>query len=283
MQTVRTIAQLRQCMADWRAEGLRVGLVPTMGGLHQGHISLVREAAVQADRVVATLFVNPTQFAAHEDLDSYPRDESADAQQFKDAGAALLFAPPPDVMYPPGHRTRVMVEQLGSILEGEHRPQFFVGVATIVTKLLIQAMPDVAVFGEKDYQQLCVIKALTRDLDIPVEIVGAPTVRETDGLAMSSRNGYLSAVQRACAPALYANLCRVADATLAGGDVQQTCTEAADRLRAAGFDDIDYITLCDAETLAPIERLDASAPARALAAAWLGKTRLIDNLAVTPG
>ena len=281
MQTVRTIAQLRECISGWRAEGLRVGLVPTMGGLHQGHISLVHEAVARTDRVVATLFVNPTQFAPHEDLDSYPRDESADAQQFKDAGAALLFAPPPEVMYPPGHNTRVIVEQLGSILEGEHRPQFFVGVATIVTKLLIQAMPDVAVFGEKDYQQLCVIQALTRDLDIPVEIVGAPTVREADGLAMSSRNVYLSAAQRACAPALYENLSRVADVALAGNDIQQACTEAADRLRAAGFDDIDYITLCDAETLTPIERLDA--PARVLAAVWLGKTRLIDNLAVTPG
>jgi pantoate--beta-alanine ligase len=281
MQTVRTIAQLRQAVAGWRAEGLRVGLVPTMGGLHQGHISLVREAAALADRVVATLFVNPTQFAQHEDLDSYPRDEDADARQFEDAGAVLLFAPPPEVMYPPGHSTRVIVEQFGNILEGEHRPHFFAGVATIVTKLLIQALPDVAVFGEKDYQQLCVIQALARDLDIPVEIVGAPTVREADGLAMSSRNAYLSEAQRAYAPALYENLCQVADAALAGGDIKQACADAAERLRAAGFDNIDYLTLRDGETLTPIERLDA--PARVLAAAWLGKTRLIDNLAVTPG
>ncbi len=271
MQIVRTIADLRSCIAAWRAEGLSVGLVPTMGGLHAGHLSLVGEAARRTDRVVATLFVNPTQFAPNEDFDSYPRDEAADAAMFEGAGAALMFAPAPEIMYPKGHTTKVIVEELGAMLEGEFRPHFFVGVATIVTKLLLQSLPDVAVFGEKDYQQLCVIRAMVRDLDIPVEIVGGETVREDDGLAMSSRNAYLSAEERKVAPVLYENLRLVA----AG---ERTAEEASAYLLEAGFSSVDYISVRDAVTLLP--EMNPGRPARVLGAAWLGKTRLIDNLAV---
>jgi pantoate--beta-alanine ligase len=271
MQIARTIADLRRCVAQWRAEGMSVGLVPTMGGLHAGHLSLVHEADNRTERVVATLFVNPTQFAPNEDFDSYPRDEAADAAMFEDAGAALMFAPTPDVMYPDGHATKVIVEELGAVLEGEFRPQFFVGVATIVTKLLLQSLPDVAVFGEKDYQQLCVIRTMVRDLDIPVEIVGGETVREADGLAMSSRNAYLSPQQRAIAPALYDNLRRVAAGEL-------TAKAASANLSDAGFLSVDYISVCDSETLQPVT--DPRRSARVLGAAWLGKTRLIDNLAI---
>lgn len=281
MQIIRNVAELRKCVAAWRADGLRIGLVPTMGGLHEGHLSLVRQVAKSADRVIATLFVNPTQFAPHEDFEAYPRNEDADSRMFADAGASLMFAPPAAEMYPPGHATKVSVEGLGDVLEGEFRPHFFVGVATIVTKLLLQALPDVAIFGEKDYQQLCVIRALARDLDIPVEILGGPTVREADGLAMSSRNAYLSAAERTVAPVLYDNLLRVAEAARVGENGEAACRAAHDRLIAAGFSKVDYISLRDAETLAPLGANPA--PARVLAAAWLGRTRLIDNIAVAGG
>jgi pantoate--beta-alanine ligase len=248
----------------WRAEGLTVGLVPTMGGLHAGHLSLVTLAGERADRVVATLFVNPTQFAPTEDFDSYPRNEDADASLFEGAGAHLMFAPTPDVMYPKGHMTKVRFE----------------GVATVVAKLLLQSLPDVAVFGEKDYQQLCVIRAMARDLDIPVTILGGETVREADGLAMSSRNTYLSEAERAIAPKLNEVLRFVADvASDATGDADAATETAAAELLAAGFKSVDYIAVRDAETLQPLT--DPARPARVLGAAWLGKTRLIDNIAVS--
>ena len=227
MEIVRTIGDLRTRIAQWRAEGLTVGLVPTMGGLHAGHLSLVTLAGERADRVVATLFVNPTQFAPTEDFDSYPRNEDADASLFEGAGAHLMFAPTPDVMYPKGHMTKVRVDGLGDVLEGEFRPHFFEGVATVVAKLLLQSLPDVAVFGEKDYQQLCVIRAMARDLDIPATILGGETVREADGLAMSSRNTYLSEAERAIAPKLNEVLRFVADvASDATGDAE-AATETA--------------------------------------------------------
>ncbi|MDD9876760.1 MAG: pantoate--beta-alanine ligase [Magnetovibrio sp.] len=278
MDTVRTIADLRDRVAAWRTGGHRVGLVPTMGGLHEGHLSLVRLARERADRVVATLFVNPGQFAPNEDFDAYPRDEAADKSMFADAGAGLLFAPEIAEIYPDGHTTKVEVQGLSQILEGEFRPHFFIGVATVVSKLLIQAMADVAVFGEKDYQQLQVITRMARDLDIPTEIVGAPTVREADGLAMSSRNQYLSEAERAQAPALHATITGIAAAVAEGGDPDALCREGAAKLEAAGFRQVDYVTVRDAETLAPLE--DAGRPGRVLAAAWLGKARLIDNVAV---
>jgi pantoate--beta-alanine ligase len=278
MDIVRSIADLRARVAMWRSAGRRIGLVPTMGGLHDGHLSLVSAAAAQSDEVVATLFVNPTQFSPSEDFESYPRDEAADAARFEAAGTALLFAPPAHEIYPPGHSTQVLVGDLGRVLEGEFRPHFFAGVATVVTKLLLQALPDVAVFGEKDYQQLCVIRKLVRDLDIPVEIIGAPTVREADGLAMSSRNRYLDADGRKIAPALYATITQVAEAA-ARGDAA-AASPAADKLIAAGFSKVDYVAVRDAATLAPVG--SGGGPARVLAAAWIGRTRLIDNVAVSP-
>jgi pantoate--beta-alanine ligase len=279
METARTIDDLRRRIAAWRADGLTVGLVPTMGGLHAGHLSLVSLAGARADRVVATLFVNPTQFAPSEDFDNYPRNEDADAALFESAGASLMFAPTPDVMYPKGHMTKVRVDGLGDVLEGEFRPHFFEGVATVVAKLLLQSLPDVAVFGEKDYQQLCVIRAMARDLDIPVEIVGGETVREADGLAMSSRNAYLSQAERAIAPKLNEVLRFVADvAQDATGDIDAATASAGEELLAGGFASVDYVAVRDAETLQPLT--DPARPARVLGAAWLGKTRLIDNLAV---
>jgi pantoate--beta-alanine ligase len=278
MEIVRSIADLRAHVAEFRSAGRRIGLVPTMGGLHDGHLSLVSAVAARADEVVATLFINPTQFSPSEDFESYPRDEAADAARFEAAGTALLFAPPAHEIYPPGHSTQVLVGELGRVLEGEFRPHFFAGVATVVTKLLLQALPDVAVFGEKDYQQLCVIRKLVRDLDIPVEIIGAPTVREADGLAMSSRNRYLDADGRRIAPALYATITKVAEAA-ARGDAA-AASPAAGELIEAGFSKVDYVAVRDAATLAPVG--SGGGPARVLAAAWIGRTRLIDNIAVSP-
>ncbi len=278
METVRTVAELRAQIRAWRSVGLSVGLVPTMGGLHDGHLSLAQIAAGRADRVIATLFVNPAQFAPHEDFATYPRDEETDSALFAAAGADLMFAPSVSEIYPDGHATKIDVQGLSQILEGEFRPQFFVGVATVVAKLLLQALPDIAVFGEKDYQQLCVIRRMVADLDIPVEIVGAPTVRDADGLAMSSRNSYLSVAERAIAPALYKAITGVAEALRAGGDPGEQRRRAEAHLTEAGFGAVDYVAVRDADTLEPVP--NASRPARVLAAAWLGKVRLIDNVEI---
>lgn len=278
MQIVRTVTELREQIRIWRSTGLSVGLVPTMGGLHDGHLSLARNAAGRADRVVATLFVNPAQFAPHEDFATYPRDEEADTALFAAAGADLMFAPSVSEIYPDGHATKIEVQGLSQILEGEFRPQFFIGVATVVAKLLLQALPDIAVFGEKDYQQLCVIRRMVADLDIPVQIVSAPTVRDADGLAMSSRNSYLTEAERAIAPALYKSIIGVAEALRADGDPSEQRRRAEAQLTEAGFGAVDYVAVRDADTLEPVP--DASRPARVLAAAWLGKVRLIDNVAV---
>jgi len=275
---VRDVPALRAAVADWRRQGLRVGLVPTMGALHDGHLSLVRTAKAACDRVVASLFVNPKQFAPHEDFDRYPRDEAGDSALLASAGCDLLFAPERTAMYPDGFATSVTVADVSAPLEGEHRPHFFGGVATVVAKLLLQCLPDAAFFGEKDYQQLQVIKRLVRDLDIPVEIAGCATVREADGLAMSSRNAYLSAGERRIAAQLNVVLRDAIKTARAGGEIAGAEADAQRRLVAAGFTRIDYVAIRDAETLAPIA--DLSRPARILAAAWLGKTRLIDNMAV---
>jgi pantoate--beta-alanine ligase len=275
---VRDVAALRAHVAAWRKAPLRVGLVPTMGALHEGHLSLVRIAKEKCDRVVASLFVNPRQFAPHEDFERYPRDEAGDAALLAAAGCDLMFAPERGAMYPPGFATNVIVSEVSTPLEGEFRPHFFGGVATVVTKLLLQALPDAAFFGEKDYQQLQVIKRMARDLDIPVEIAGCPTVRERDGLAMSSRNAYLSADERRIAGRLN-HILRDAITSVRRGDaIAAAEAEAARHLTAAGFSGVDYIAIRDAETLAPIA--DLAKPARILAAVWLGKTRLIDNMAV---
>ena len=278
IEIVRTVADLRARVGAWRASGLSVGLVPTMGALHDGHLSLVRQSVAQTKRTCATLFVNPKQFNPNEDLAAYPRDEAGDMAKLQSVGTNLLFAPGVAEMYPPGATTQVSVPGIGDILEGECRAGFFTGVATIVAKLLLQALPDAAFFGEKDYQQLQVIKRMTADLDIPVRICGAPTIREADGLAMSSRNAYLSADERAIAPILYAAIGSLAEAVRGGADPIKRVAIARDELLSAGFTKVDYVTVRNAETLEPVAAADE--PARILAAATLGKARLIDNIAV---
>jgi pantoate--beta-alanine ligase len=282
MQILRTVHDLRKQVSAWRHEGRTIAMVPTMGALHEGHLSLVQLANVHCERVFASIFVNPTQFAAHEDLSRYPRDEAGDAAKLAAAGCHLLFAPSVEEMYPAGFATTVTVEGVTAPLEGVARPGHFAGVATIVAKLLLQGRPDVAVFGEKDYQQLLLIKKLVHDLNIPVEIVAGATLREADGLAMSSRNAYLSPSERAAAAQLNVIL-RTAVAELeAGGKIFETESKAFDALLGAGFGPVDYVALRDARDLSalPGERVDR--PARLLVAAFLGKTRLLDNVLCSP-
>ena len=273
------VASLRAAVRAWRANGERVALAPTMGALHAGHASLVREGLRRADRVVASIFVNPTQFAPTEDFSKYPRTFDADLARLGAAGCDACFAPGVADMYPQGFATTVTLEGPAKVdLEDHFRPTHFAGVATVVAKLLNQAQADCAIFGEKDYQQLKVITRMARDLDIPTEIVGAPTVREDDGLALSSRNVYLSADESARAPALHGAL-RMAAAKIAAGEVVgHEMTEAREMLAEAGFV-VDYIEARHAETLERIARR-ADGPIRLLAAARLGQTRLIDNIPV---
>lgn len=280
LDVVRSVAELRARVKYWRDQGLTVAFVPTMGALHEGHLTLVRQGREVADRVVASVFVNPTQFGPNEDFSRYPRQEEKDATLLESAGCNLLFAPTVAEMYPPGFATSVHVAGVSEGLCGTFRPGHFDGVATVVTKLLLQCLPDVALFGEKDFQQLKVIERLARDLDVPVRIQGVPTVREADGLAMSSRNAYLSAEERRIAPELYRVLQRVADGLRQGGLAPELCAAASRDLLAAGFLSVDYVEVRAADTLAPVERL--AAPARIIAAARLGGARLIDNLAVAP-
>jgi pantoate--beta-alanine ligase len=278
---VRSIADLRAAVRGWRQSGLGCALVATMGALHEGHLTLIRLAARSCDRVVVSIFVNPLQFGPHEDVNRYPRRMTADVAAALQAGAHLVFAPTVAGMFPSGHATMVHVAGLSEGLCGPHRPGHFDGMATVVTKLLLQTLPDAAFFGEKDYQQLLVVRRLVRDLDVPVRIEGMQTVREPDGLAMSSRNAYLSEQQRRIAPVLAATLGDMARRLAAdGGAVAAAMADGQARLRAAGFTAIDYVEVCDAETLAPLGRV--AGPARILAAARLGDTRLIDNVAVTP-
>ncbi|PWC54114.1 pantoate--beta-alanine ligase [Azospirillum sp. TSA6c] len=277
---LRTVEDLRSQVAAWRREGLTVALVPTMGALHDGHLDLIRRGRELADRVVASVFVNPTQFAPHEDFDRYPRDEGGDAAKLASAGCHALYAPTVRAMYPQGFATAISVGGPAEGLCGTFRPQMFGGVALVVTKLFLQALPDVAVFGEKDYQQLMVIRRFTRDLDIPVRVEGLPTVREADGLAMSSRNAYLSADERARAPELNRALTAAAAALAGGAEVDGALTGIRGRIAEAGFGTIDYVELRDAETLEPVSAV--TRPARLLAAAWMGKARLIDNVPVIP-
>ncbi len=277
---VRSVAALRAQVGAWRDQKLSVALVPTMGALHEGHLSLVRRGLELADRVVASIFVNPTQFGPNEDFARYPRQEELDAAALTSAGCHLLFAPTAEEMYPDGFATTVSVSGVSEGLCGIVRPGHFAGVATVVTKLLLQCLPDVALFGEKDYQQLAVIRRFARDLDIPARIEGVPTLREEDGLAMSSRNAYMSPEQRAIAPWLIRSLTGIADGLRAGAKAADLCPKAITGLLKAGFDSVDYIEVCDAASLAPAERLDR--PLRILVAARLGKTRLIDNIGVEP-
>ena len=278
-QIVTTIVDLRARVAGWRGVGERIGLVPTMGALHDGHLSLVREAGKNCQRVVVSIFVNPAQFAPHEDFERYPRDLEADAARLATTGKAdLIFAPAVPEMYPQGFATRLEVGGPSRGLETDFRPHFFSGVATVVSKLLIAAMPDYAIFGEKDYQQLLVIRRMVKDLALPIEIAGAPILRETDGLAMSSRNAYLSADDRIVAGRMNVILKDTATRLKHGDPVAMAEAYASSALLEAGFDTVDYVAVRDAETLSPITGL--SRPARILAAAKIGTTRLIDNMAV---
>ena len=280
IQIVRTVSDLRSVVAGWHGEGYRVGVVPTMGALHDGHLSLVQQGLIEADRVVATIFVNPKQFNNAADLAAYPRTEESDAEKLDSAGAHLLFIPDAAEMYPLGFATTVHVSGVTDALEGEYRPGHFDGVATVVAKLFLQTGADVAMFGEKDFQQLQVVRRMARDLDIPIEVIGCPTVREVDGLAMSSRNVRLSEKERGIAPKLSRIINRAATRIAGGLPASEVLAEARDALLAAGFRAVDYVELRAEDDFRPLD--SATAPARILTAAWLGQTRLIDNVGL-PG
>jgi pantoate--beta-alanine ligase len=280
VQIIRDLKSLHAALDKLRADGGTVAMVPTMGALHDGHMTLVHEARRRASHVVVSIFVNPTQFGPNEDLSAYPRQEEADAKLLRAAGVAILWAPSVEAMYPAGFATSIHVAGVSEGLCGAARPGHFDGVATVVAKLFGQVRPDIALFGEKDYQQLAVIRRLVTDIDLRVEIVGIPTARAPDGLALSSRNAYLSPEHRAAAVALPQALHSAAQAIRNGEPVAEALASARAALSAAGFARIDYVALCDAASLAPLESLDR--PARLLAAAVLGKTRLIDNIPVNP-
>jgi pantoate--beta-alanine ligase len=277
-KVVRSITLLRRETARWRKAGLTLAVVPTMGALHDGHLTLAREGRARADRVIATIFVNPRQFGPKEDLARYPRDEAGDLAKLGKAGVHLVFAPPPEEVYPANFATTVTLAGPAKAgLEDRFRPNFFDGVATIVAKLFIQTAADFAMFGEKDYQQLMVVTRMARDLDLPIKVVGIPTVREADGLAMSSRNAYLSKSERQHAPAIHRALVQAAT-KIGNGANPQTAVRAAHRmLTTLGFR-VDYLTVRNAETLAVPKGTDE--PLRLIVAAWLGQTRLIDNIPV---
>lgn len=276
----RSVAALRHAVARYRAAGETVALVPTMGALHAGHLALVRRARRHHRRVVVSIFVNPAQFAPNEDFSTYPRTFDADVAALTSEGADLVWAPASAAeMYPPGFSTRIAPAGPAVVgLEDRFRPHFFGGVATVVAKLLLQCLPDIALFGEKDFQQLRVIQRMAADLDIPAKIVGVPTIREKDGLALSSRNVYLSPAARSAAPALYAALTSCAEAIAAGCDPGSAVALATETAAKAGFR-LDYLEARHAETLEPLAAI-GNLPVRLLAAGWLGKTRLIDNVAV---
>jgi pantoate--beta-alanine ligase len=275
---VRTVADLRAAVAEWRAAGLAVGLVPTMGALHEGHLSLVRAALGRCGRAVATLFVNPKQFNSAADLAAYPRTEDSDAEKLATVGAHLLYAPGGAEMYPDGFATTVSLTGVSEGLCGAFRPGHFDGVATVVAKLFLQSGADQAFFGEKDFQQLHVVRRMARDLDIPIAVHGCPTVREADGLALSSRNVRLSPEDRARAPRLYALLAEAAARIAAGEPVAATLAAVPPALKAAGFAEVEYLEMRAEDDLAPLDRFDR--PARLLVACWLGGVRLIDNVKV---
>lgn len=277
---VRRLIQLRQQTAGWRAAGARIAVVPTMGALHAGHLELVRRAKAEADRVIVTLFINPRQFNSAADLAAYPRTEERDAAKLAPLAVDLLYAPDGDQIYPPGFATTIHVEGVSQGLCGADRPGHFDGVATVCTKLFTQTGADVAMFGEKDFQQLQVVRRLVQDLDLPITIMPVPTVREADGLALSSRNARLTPAQRAIAPALPQALRAAATRILQGAAVHAQLEHAATAIRHNGYDRVDYLELRAEADLLALDRLDR--PARLLVAAWLGDIRLIDNLPLRP-
>lgn len=282
IKVVRTVKDLRKQIDKWREADKSIALVPTMGALHDGHLSLVKLAHKIAGRVVVSIFVNPTQFGPNEDLARYPRDEAGDLAKLEMVDANLVWAPSAAEMYGRGFATRIVPEGAALGLEGDVRPHHFGGVATVCCKLFSQVTPDVAIFGQKDYQQLCVLRQMVRDLNLPLELIGAPTKRETDGLALSSRNAYLSPEERRIAPALHKAISELAEAVADGADIAAALAGAKARVLAAGFKKIDYIEVRDAETLSPPTTTTAAKDQalRVLAAAYLGKTRLIDNVEV---
>jgi pantoate--beta-alanine ligase len=277
---IRTLAELRSIAAGWREEKASIAVVPTMGALHEGHLSLVRAALAKADRVIVTLFVNPKQFNSAADLAAYPRTEHDDAAKLGPLGAHLLYAPHAEEIYPAGFATTVSVSGVSDGLCGAGRAGHFNGVATVVAKLFLQTGADIALFGEKDFQQFHVVRRMASDLDIPIEIIGCPTVRETDGLALSSRNVRLSAEERTIAPELAAILSAASKQLSSGAEAARVMEAAKKSIIAAGFRELEYLELRSEADLASLERADR--PARLLAAAWLGETRLIDNVVVLP-
>ena len=276
---IRSIEGLRRETAKWRNDGLTIAIVPTMGALHEGHLTLVAEGLKHADRAIVTIFVNAKQFGANEDLSRYPRDEASDVAKLAAVGAHLIFAPKAEEMYGENFATAVVLKGPAKAnLEDKFRPHFFDGVATIVAKLFIQSAADFAIFGQKDYQQLQVVTRMARDLDIPIEVIGVPTVRAPDGLALSSRNQYLTKTERHQATAIYKSLNQAAEKIRNGTDPQKAMRAASRSLTTLGFK-VDYVTARNAETLdVPLSHSDE--PLRLLAAAWIGKTRLIDNIEV---
>jgi pantoate--beta-alanine ligase len=280
---IRALAQLRDVLGAHRRAGRRIGFVPTMGALHDGHISLVERARQDCDVTVVSIFVNPTQFAPGEDLDTYPRTEEADIERLTEVGTDIVYLPSVEEMYPEGSVTNVRVEEMSDLLDGEHRPHFFYGVATVVARLFVHVQPDVSVFGEKDYQQLQIIRRMVRDLGFAIDVIGGETVRDADGLAQSSRNTYLQVAERKAANTMSSALHRAACRLSRGMSVGEALAEARSRIVAAGFDQLDYVSAVDPQTLKDLP--DAAVPSgfegRVLAAAWMGKTRLIDNMGFT--
>lgn len=277
---LRTLSELRAVLGEHRRAGRRIGFVPTMGALHDGHVSLVEQARAASDVTVASIFVNPTQFAPGEDLDTYPRTEAADIARLAAVGTDIVYLPSVEEMYPTGSVTNVRVEEMSDLLDGIHRPHFFYGVATVVARLFVHVQPDVSVFGEKDYQQLQIIRRMVRDLGFPIEVVGGATVRDADGLAQSSRNTYLQIEERLKANTMSSALHRAASRISIGVPVDDALGEARARIEAAGFDRLDYVSAVDPDSLQdlPGGPIASGFEGRVLAAAWMGKTRLIDNM-----
>jgi pantoate--beta-alanine ligase len=279
MQTLSSIDAIRQQLRLLKQEGKKIGFVPTMGALHEGHLSLVEYIKPHVDHIVVSIFVNPKQFAPNEDFDQYPRTLEDDIRLLEPHGVGTLYTPTAEQIYPDSLQTEIHVGQLGRILEGVARPHFFDGVVTVVNKLFNIVTPDVAVFGEKDYQQLCVIRNLAQDFNMPVEILGAPIIRETDGLALSSRNRYLSKEAKKLAPLLHQTLTNIKEQLLKSQNVAPALANAKEQLLTAGFEKIDYLSLCDAHSLEEV--LSLKKPTRLLVAAYLENVRLIDNILVS--